>query len=157
MADFNINRRLKRLIEEHYKVSPVEFSKKYEDPKAVKTYNILSERNGVSNKMLDIIIEAYPEINRSWLLTGEGEMLKKEYPKPPTKTWKLTEPITDQNLKERMSQLEECVSDMRSQLKELNDSNSWYRQTIDKLLAEREEKKAASDAPAADAECAVAG
>lgn len=76
MADFEVNRRLKKIIVDVYKVSPVEFSKKYNDPKAVKTYNIISERNGVSKNMLDEILGAYPEINRTWLLTGEGEMLK---------------------------------------------------------------------------------
>ena len=64
MADFNQNKRLKKIITEVYKVSPVEFSKKYRDPKAVKTYNILSERNGISTKMLDEILTAYPEINK---------------------------------------------------------------------------------------------
>lgn len=82
MADFEVNRRLKKIIADVYKVSPVEFSKKYNDPKAVKTYNIISERNGVSKNMLDEILGAYPEINRTWLLTGEGEMLKKTEGKP---------------------------------------------------------------------------
>lgn len=76
MADFEQNKRLKILIEDVFKVSPVEFAKKYNDIKAVKTYNILSERNGISNKMLDQILRAYPKINKVWLLTGEGDMLK---------------------------------------------------------------------------------
>lgn len=76
MADLEINKRLKKIIEEYYKISPVEFAKKYKDTKAVKTYNILSERNGLSNKMLETILLAYPEINKTWLLTGDGEMLK---------------------------------------------------------------------------------
>lgn len=75
MADYEINRRLRKIIEEVYKVSPVEFAKKYQDKKAVKTYNILSERNGVSQKMLVTILEAYPEINKVWLLTGIGEKI----------------------------------------------------------------------------------
>ena len=83
MVDYEINRRLKKLIVDVYKISPVEFSKRYNDPKAVKTYNILSERNGVSKNMLDEILEAYPEINRVWLLTGEGEMLKEGAEKQP--------------------------------------------------------------------------
>ncbi len=77
MADFNVNRRLKRLIEEQYRTSPFAFSQKYNDNGGVKTSAIIRERNGVSNKMLDLITGAYPEINRNWLLTGEGEMIKK--------------------------------------------------------------------------------
>jgi phage repressor protein C with HTH and peptisase S24 domain len=81
MADFNVNRRLKKVIEEHYKMSPFAFSQKYGDNGGVKTSAIIRERNGVSSKMLDLITAAYPEINRAWLLTGEGEMLKSEQPK----------------------------------------------------------------------------
>ena len=78
MADFNVNRRLKKVIEEHYKMSPFAFSQKYGDNGGVKTSAIIRERNGVSSKMLDLITAAYPEINRAWLLTGEGEMLKSD-------------------------------------------------------------------------------
>ncbi len=78
MADFNVNKRLKKIIEEHYKMSPFAFSQKYGDNGGVKTSAIIRERNGVSSKMLDLITAAYPEINRAWLLTGEGEMLKSD-------------------------------------------------------------------------------
>lgn len=80
MADYNQNKRLRRLIEEVFNMSPVEFAKKYNDPKAVKTYNILSERNGISNNMLEEITAAYPSINKTWLLTGEGEPIKDSLP-----------------------------------------------------------------------------
>lgn len=73
MADLEVNRRLKLLIEDFYKSNPFKFSKKYDDTRGIKTYNIVREVNGLSHKMLDAICNAYPEINRSWLLTGEGE------------------------------------------------------------------------------------
>lgn len=44
-------------------------------------YHILRERNGISDKMAERIIMAFPEINRSWLLSGEGEMVSDEKPK----------------------------------------------------------------------------
>ena len=39
-------------------------------------YHILRGRNGISDKMAERIIMAFPEVNRSWLLSGEGEMLQ---------------------------------------------------------------------------------
>lgn len=38
-------------------------------------YHILRGRNGISDKMAERIIMAFPEVNRSWLLSGEGEMV----------------------------------------------------------------------------------
>ena len=78
MADFAVNRRLRKIIEEYYKISPFAFSQKYGDKGGVKTSAIIRERNGVSNKMLELIIESYPDINKNWLLTGEGEMIKNQ-------------------------------------------------------------------------------
>lgn len=98
MADFNQNKRLKKIITEVYKVSPVEFSKKYRDPKAVKTYNILSERNGISTKMLDEILTAYPEINKVWLLTGEGPMLIENTNSPNTSQEPINQNQNDMNI-----------------------------------------------------------
>lgn len=75
MADFEINRRLKKLIKDVYKTTPFAFSQKYSDNRGVKTSQVIRERNGLSNKLLEQILQAYPEINRVWLLTGEGNML----------------------------------------------------------------------------------
>lgn len=76
MADFEANRRLKKIIEEDFKMTPFAFSQKYGDNGGVKTSAIMRERNGISSKMLDKIIDAYPEINRSWILTGEGVRIR---------------------------------------------------------------------------------
>ncbi len=39
-------------------------------------YHILRGRNGISNKMADQILMAFPEISRGWLLSGEGAMFR---------------------------------------------------------------------------------
>lgn len=75
MADFEINKRLRYLITEVFKMTPHKFSSKYDDKGGVKTSQVLRERNGLSNKLLEDILKAYPSINKVWLLTGEGDML----------------------------------------------------------------------------------
>jgi len=76
MADLKVNRRLKYLISEVFNITPHKFSMKYSDKGGVKTSQVIRERNGLSNKLLEEILEAYPEINKTWLLTGEGNPLK---------------------------------------------------------------------------------
>lgn len=39
-------------------------------------YRIKSHKNGISRKLVERIIEAYPEISDIWLMTGSGTMLK---------------------------------------------------------------------------------
>ncbi len=39
-------------------------------------YHVKNGRNGISSDLANKIIERYPEINYSWLLTGEGSMKK---------------------------------------------------------------------------------
>ena len=38
---------------------------------------ISSMKNGTSDENLNKIIEQFPELNKAWLLIGEGDMLKK--------------------------------------------------------------------------------
>lgn len=76
MTDFEQNKRLKKIIEEGFGLTAAAFSRKYNDPKGVKTYNIITLKSGLSKKMLSEILRAYPSINEDWLLTGEGDMFK---------------------------------------------------------------------------------
>lgn len=48
----------------------------YDSPNRI--YYVLRFRNGVSSDLANDIISVYDNINYSWLLTGEGEMLKDE-------------------------------------------------------------------------------
>lgn len=113
MDDLEVNKRLKYLISEVYKITPFAFSKKYNDNRGVKTNQIINERNGVSNKMLDAICKAYPEINRTWLLTGEGKMLKSAAPvKSPESD---TDPIDT-----TISQLTSQIARLTEKIEELN-------------------------------------
>lgn len=144
MADFDVNKRLKKIIEEHYKMSPFAFSQKYGDNRGVKTSAIIRERNGVSNNMLESIIGAYPEINRNWLLTGEGEMIKK--PEPPTEApaqnvsdnvsipreaWEV---IRDQaaSLKAKDEQMNEMIAGFKEKDRQINDVIAMLKDQIKK-------------------------
>ncbi|MDR0438452.1 MAG: hypothetical protein LBH22_09185 [Bacteroidales bacterium] len=83
MADFQINERLEKFIKEGLKITPFAFSKSINDTGGVKISKIINKKYGVSNKILDLVCEAHPEVNRSWLLTGEGNMLKSDPSKQP--------------------------------------------------------------------------
>lgn len=119
MIDFEVNRRLKKIIEEGYNTTIADFASKYEDKKYQKTYNVINERNGISNKMLDMILEAYPEINRVWLLTGEGEMfinpLKKGLSNGENIVDNVYERLIDQ-LEKRILDKEELINSLREQI-----------------------------------------
>lgn len=55
---------------------------KYERPQAF--YDVVNEKTkNISPKMASRILSAFPSVSESWLLTGEGEMLKPESRKEP--------------------------------------------------------------------------
>lgn len=136
MTDYKQNRRLKYLIENVFKVSPVEFSKKYSDTKAVKTYNIISERNGISNNMLVEILTAYPQINKVWLLTGEGEMLVNVN----LNTNKLNEKVLKYE-NETLLELREENEKLREKIKKLKTRVKHQVKLIEQLMLLENEKK----------------
>ena len=45
------------------------------DIKTVNLYHIKNGRNKISSKLADLIVSKFENINRVWLLTGEGQML----------------------------------------------------------------------------------
>lgn len=65
--------RLKELIEVDYHMTPADFVKKWGCQRAQTLYNVLQYKNNLTNKLLDKICNAYTEINRAWILTGQGE------------------------------------------------------------------------------------
>ena len=60
----------------YLQMSAKQFSESIGEKRAEKLYHVLRGRNGVSEDLARTIAKKYPEINYTWLLTGEGEMLK---------------------------------------------------------------------------------
>lgn len=138
MADFDVNKRLKFLITEVFKMTPHKFSSKYNDVGGVKTSQVIRERNGLSSKLLIDILKAYPEVNKTWLLTGEGE---------PTK---IVEPINTlqdspstyhaaETIKEPEIPIDQSMAKLISMMQQLIDNNQIIAES-NKILAENNNK-----------------
>lgn len=54
--------------------------KTFEEKCSLSTGYITSMRKGFGSDKLNNVLKAYPQLNREWLLYGEGEMLKSERP-----------------------------------------------------------------------------
>ena len=51
--------------------------RKFEENCGINTSTINNIRDGISSPNLAKVIKTYPELNLDWLVSGEGEMLKK--------------------------------------------------------------------------------
>ena len=67
----NVKERINIFIE--YKGIPI---KKFEEKCGLSNGYISSMRKGFGEEKLNNVLTAFPELNRDWLLYGEGEMLK---------------------------------------------------------------------------------
>lgn len=67
----NVKKRINIFID--YKGIPI---KKFEEKCGLSNGYISSMRKGFGETKLNNVLNAFPELNREWLLYGEGEMLK---------------------------------------------------------------------------------
>jgi plasmid maintenance system antidote protein VapI len=58
----------------HFSLNPTDFAKAI--GKKVQNVYDIQKKVDISRNMADAITVAFPEVNKNWLLTGEGEMLK---------------------------------------------------------------------------------
>lgn len=65
----------------------------------------------IREKSINNITEVYPDLNRYWLLTGEGSMLNSEKARPAKKIENNSNELNE--LKERIKELEEVIRDLK--------------------------------------------
>ena len=71
-------------LAEYLKISVAELSQKAGYERAQSFYDVLNGKTkNISPKMANNIVSAFPEINKDWLLTGNGEMLIEEEEEEP--------------------------------------------------------------------------
>ena len=95
----------------------------------------------ISPKMADKIISVFPELNRTWLLTGEGEMLKGESPKMPDNQEKNAEDNINIPVNV-LKTMEEQAASLRAQsetMRSLSESVKTRDRQIDRMLSMLEE------------------
>ncbi|HFA9664970.1 TPA: hypothetical protein WM907_001062 [Neisseria gonorrhoeae] len=70
-------------LADYLKISVAELSQKAGYERAQSFYDVLNGKTkNISPKMANNIVSAFPEINKDWLLTGNGEMLIEEEEEP---------------------------------------------------------------------------
>ncbi|MDR2084378.1 MAG: helix-turn-helix domain-containing protein [Bacteroidales bacterium] len=77
MANKIKNHYLNKLIS-HLKMNSKEFSESLGYKRPDRIYHILNGRNGVSSEVANDICRIYDNVDYNWLMTGIGDMLKKE-------------------------------------------------------------------------------
>lgn len=108
-------------------------------------------RRSPTTEKLENIIRAFPNLNKDWLLTGEGEMLNQETPQTTEKEAKESEnkPINDNSdvpdalnkpkkydfdVEEEIRRLRYEVERLKELLQVKNDEIDFYRATISSAL-----------------------
>lgn len=130
--------RLKCVIE-YYKMSTNKFAEYIGLKSAQNLYDVLKGRNGISKNLSEKIKALCVNVNISWLLTGEGEMLKNslqenEAPKHkekvtntitiPQDIWEVIKSqseslkLQSESLKNRDSQMDELIGMLKQQILE---------------------------------------
>lgn len=69
------------------------------DKNGMRLTHVVSGRNEISEKLAADIVETYPNISYDWLLNGQGEMFKKDYPIQSNVTQIISEPETNYKTK----------------------------------------------------------
>lgn len=91
-----------------------------------KIYDYKNDKSKPNAETLESILNAYPELNARWLLTGKGEMLNSE-----TSLDKITENCNKcDDLNERLDEYKERVQELKERVEEQKTFNRTYQDTI---------------------------
>jgi hypothetical protein len=89
-------------------------------------YNTVNGRNKPSFDVLESICEVYPQVNTTWLLKGEGEMMVTES--------KQIDVAPDAYLQAHIRRLEQSFSNLANQLEVKDKQIEGLQRTVDVLL-----------------------
>lgn len=109
--------------------------RKFESTVGLSNGYINQLRHAPSNDKLSMILDKFPEINKVWLMTGEGEMLKPSV----VQNNKNGDNIQGQSVKVNKSSHDELVEIMKQQMRSLNKSQEQLDKSQDQLSKSQEQ------------------
>lgn len=123
---------------EHYNLNGKALSEKIGLARPQLIYDLQHGKiKSVSPKLSAKIISAFPEVNRSWLLSGEGEMLKGDVvPQQPETNLKIDMTAEEfiKELERRDKQIEELLSQNSKLLQMLSNAQDRHARIEEKYL-----------------------
>lgn len=123
---------------EYYNLNSRAFAHKIGLKNAQAIYDIQrGKTKSISPKIADRIISCFPNINRSWLLSGEGEMLKGDVvPQQPETNPKIDMTAEEfiKELERRDKQIEELLSQNSKLLQMLSNAQDRHARIEEKYL-----------------------
>ena len=125
--------------------------KKFEELCGLSSGYVSSMRKGFGRGKLDNVLTAFPDLNREWLLYGEGEMLVSETPTE-EKFEEISPVVPAVNecldcriLQVRLEEKQATIDSLREQLDQAQDANrellALLKQTIVPAESEQQKKK----------------
>ena len=125
--------------------------KKFEELCGLSSGYVSSMRKGFGRGKLDNVLTAFPDLNREWLLYGEGEMLVSETPTE-EKFEEISPVVPAVNecldcriLQVRLEEKQATIDSLREQLDQAQDANrellALLKQTIVPAESEHQKKK----------------
>ena len=125
--------------------------KKFEELCGLSSGYVSSMRKGFGRGKLDNVLTAFPDLNREWLLYGEGEMLITETPTEekikeiPNVAPAVNECLDCRILQVRLEEKQATIDSLREQLDQAQDANrellALLKQTIVPAESEQQKKK----------------
>lgn len=123
--DFSV---LKLRIIDYLKFKKISKKKFYEECGV--SNGVLSQKNGLSEDNIMRFLSVYPDVNTSWFLRGEGEMLKQSAPTEHAQSRSVTELDIQNRILELEMQLRYCKNERMTDRESFDDR-------IDKSLLEQ--------------------
>ena len=125
--------------------------KKFEELCGLSSGYVSSMRKGFGRGKLDNVLTTFPDLNREWLLYGEGEMLVSETPTEEkfeeisTAVPAVNECLDCRILQVRLEEKQATIDSLREQLDQAQDANrellALLKQTIVPAESEHQKKK----------------